>query len=187
VSVPTVVFSELLAEHGLPHYLKIDIEGNDRFCVEALRGSKVPQFISVESECTGDTTVLSDEEAIAMLDLLREVGYQRFKLVKQGGWVPNGPNGAANFYRQLVQSFAQGHLSKIGLSKIAGRFTTQGKIAAESGFALRYGSSGPWGEDVRCDWMTYDQAKTLYLSKRHSYFSKSRALYSFWYDWHAAC
>jgi FkbM family methyltransferase len=55
ISVPTVSFAQLLAEHGIPNYLKIDIEGSDRLCVEALRGAKLPKYISAE-----DCGVLSD-------------------------------------------------------------------------------------------------------------------------------
>ncbi len=187
VSVSTVPFSQLLAEHGVPHYLKIDIEGNDRLCVDALSSCKIPKYISVEAECVGDSAVLSDETSVTMLELLREVGYRKFKLVKQVGWIPIGTNGAANLYRRLVQSVARGRLRVGGLSRIAERLTVQGRIAASSGFVLSSGSSGPWGDDIAGGWMTHEKAKSLYLRTRHSYFSKERALYSFWYDWHATC
>jgi FkbM family methyltransferase len=42
VSVSVVPFSQLLAKHGVPYYLKIDIEGNDRLCVDALRVARFP-------------------------------------------------------------------------------------------------------------------------------------------------
>ena len=187
VSVSTVSFKQVLAEHGVPDYLKIDIEGNDRLCVDALRGSTIPRYISVEAECVGDSTVLSDEMSVAMLELLRDVGYRKFKLVNQVGWIPIGFNGTANLCRRLVQSVACGRLRVAGLSRIAERFTIQGRIAATSGFVLTFGSSGPWGDDITGDWMTYDEAKSLYLRTRHSHFSQKRALCAFWYDWHATC
>ena len=87
VPVPVVPFAQLLAAYGTPHYLKIDIEGNDRLCVDALRGMALPKYISVESECVGDSTVLSDQEAMAVLNSLRDVGYKRFKLIKQNTWI----------------------------------------------------------------------------------------------------
>jgi FkbM family methyltransferase len=185
VSVSTVPFSELLAEHGTPHYLKIDIEGNDRLCVDALRGGKVPKYISVESECVGDADEPSDEMSLTMLELLREVGYRKFKLVKQLGWIPIEPNGAVNLYRRFIRSAARGRLRAAGLSRIAERLTVEGRIAASSGFVLSSGSSGPWGDDIPGEWMTYEKAKSVYLRARHAYFSKDRARYSFWCDWHA--
>src|SRR5262249_15891234 len=71
VSVSAVPFSQLLAQYGVPHYLKIDIQGNERLCVDALKGTRLPKYISVATENVGDATVLSDEEAVAGLDLLR--------------------------------------------------------------------------------------------------------------------
>ena len=37
VSVAAVDFVDCLRTHGVPHYMKIDIEGSDRFCLESLR------------------------------------------------------------------------------------------------------------------------------------------------------
>jgi FkbM family methyltransferase len=183
VSVSTVPFSRLLAEYGVPHYLKIDIEGNDRLCIDALRGSEIPKYISVESECVGDTTVLGDKEALAILELLRDVGYRQFKLVNQRGWTPVRSNVAALRMR-LVTRAAQGRLRVPGLSGIADRFTDSARIAA-LGFAFVEGSSGPWGEDIAGGWMTFEKARSVYLRTRRSFFSQERPLYAFWYDWHA--
>ncbi len=183
LSVPTVPFSQLLAEHGVPHYLKIDIEGNDRLCVDALRGTKIPKYISVESECVGDTAVLSDEEAVAMLELLRDVGYKRFKLVNQRGLTPVRTNGAA-FFMRLVNSAAHGRLRATGFSEIAVKFTDSERIK-KIGFPFSLGSSGPWGDDIPGSWMAFEKAKSTYLRLRRSFFLKSNRLYSFWYDWHA--
>jgi FkbM family methyltransferase len=185
VPVSIAPFSQILAEHGVPHYLKIDIEGNDKLCVEALRGTRLPRYISVESECVGDSALLSDEEAIAMLVLLRDVGYQRFKLVNQGGgWNSVRSNAAARFCMRLVTSAAQGRLQVRGLSDIADRFTDSARIAA-LGFVFSPGSSGPWGDDIPGGWMKFEKARSTYLRERRSIFSRGRALYSFWYDWHA--
>jgi FkbM family methyltransferase len=184
VPVPVVPFSELLAEYGVPYYLKIDIEGNDRICVDALKGDRLPQYISVESECVGDSEVLSDERATAMLELLREIGYRRFKLVNQRGWLPVRPAGAARFCTRLITSAARGRFRAPGLSRIAERFTDPARIAS-FGFPFSFGCTGPWGEDIPGGWMTFAQAKAAYLSERHSFFSRGQALYQFWYDWHA--
>jgi FkbM family methyltransferase len=42
VHVPTVHLRDLLAKHGVPHYLKIDIEGYDGRCLEALEPDRLP-------------------------------------------------------------------------------------------------------------------------------------------------
>jgi FkbM family methyltransferase len=185
VPVPTVPFLKLLAEHGIPHYLKIDIEGNDRLCVEALRGTELPRYISMEAECLGGSQVLSEDQAAATLELLREIGYRQFKLVNQNGWIPVGPNRAAYFVRHLVQSAARGRLRMRGLSKIAYRLSVPGRIAAASGFVLGHGSSGPWGDEISGDWMSFEKAKSVYLRARNLHFRRRVSPFSFWYDWHA--
>ncbi|MBV9743568.1 MAG: FkbM family methyltransferase [Acidobacteriia bacterium] len=183
VPVPIVPFSDLLDEYGTPHYLKIDIEGNDRLCVEALKGKNLPKYISVEAECARETEVLSDEQAVAILELLRDVGYRRFKLVNQNGWGPVQPT-AARFRARLIHSAARGRLRKLGLSRIAQKFV-QAPITS-LGFPFAGGSSsGPWGDDIPSVWMTFTQARSIYLKTRHAYFSRPELLYSFWYDWHA--
>jgi FkbM family methyltransferase len=185
VPVPTVPFLQLLAEHGMPNYLKIDIEGNDRVCVDALRGRELPRYISMEAECFVDGRVVSDLQATANLELLREIGYRRFKLVNQNGWIPVGPNRAAYFVRHLFQSAARGRLRVRGLSRIAYRFTVPGRIAAASGFVLNPGSSGPWGDEISGDWMSFEKAKSVYLQARQLHYRRRVSPFSFWHDWHA--
>lgn len=83
VEVPCVPLWTLLLEHGLPHYLKIDIEGADRLVLEQLRAwDRPPPFISVE------------EYGVQALHDLRAAGYSGFQLFPQAdkGWaVPPDP------------------------------------------------------------------------------------------------
>jgi FkbM family methyltransferase len=172
ISVPTMPFSDLLAEYGVPHYLKVDIEGNDKLCVDALKGGTLPRYISVEMDGPG-----------MILELLGDIGYRRFKLVKQEGWYPARPR-AAHFCARLIASAAYGRLRLPGLSRIAQKFTDKARIAS-LGFAFAPGSSGPWGDDIPGRWMSFREAQSTYLRERHSHFSRNVAAYSFWYDWHA--
>jgi FkbM family methyltransferase len=169
ISVPTAPFSELLAQYGVPYYLKIDIEGNDKLCVEALKGGMPPKYISAESEGTE-----------AILELLRDVGYKRFKLVDQYGLCPIRPR-AARFRARLIASLAHGRLRAIGLSRIAQKLTDEARIAS-LGFSFSPGCSGPWGDDIPGGWMKFQEAKDTYLKKRNSL---GVAANSFWCDWHA--
>jgi len=183
VSVATEPFARILQRHGIPHYLKIDIEGNDSLCVEALRGITLPTYISVESECVGDSAVLSDDDATAMLVTLRDVGYRRFKLVNQwSGWTAVRSNGAAQLGLRLARKVAR--LKIRGVSAIADRFTDSRKTAA-LGYEFSFGSSGPWGEDVPGGWMSFEKARATYLRERRAFVAKGHSSYSFWYDWHA--
>jgi FkbM family methyltransferase len=80
IDVPVVDFSECLAKFGIPHYLKIDIEGMDTVCLTALRHfANKPDYVSIESNKK------SFEKLIEELDLLVELGYSKFKAVQQDG------------------------------------------------------------------------------------------------------
>jgi FkbM family methyltransferase len=71
--VATISLADLIAEHGTPDYLKVDIEGADRFAVLAIERARRPQFLSFE---VGDDF----EELLAHA---AQVGYTRFKLIGQ--------------------------------------------------------------------------------------------------------
>jgi FkbM family methyltransferase len=78
IAVPAVDFAACLSEHGVPHYLKVDIEGADRLCLEALRDlPERPPYLSIEAEQEDPAA------ARAELDLLEELGYHEFKAVCQ--------------------------------------------------------------------------------------------------------
>jgi FkbM family methyltransferase len=78
ITVPCTTLDKIVAGHPTPHYIKIDVEGHDPDCVEALgRLPEVPQFVSFEADLT-DTA-----EVHRLLDLLESYGYRRFKLVNQ--------------------------------------------------------------------------------------------------------
>jgi FkbM family methyltransferase len=79
VTLPTIDFADALEEHGVPHYLKIDIEGGDLVCLRCLVAlDSVPKFVSIESN-QSDWAGL-----VAEFDLLESLGYDRFAVVQQG-------------------------------------------------------------------------------------------------------
>ena len=76
--VPCVTFSSVLETHGTPYYLKIDIEGADLLCLEAMLGrADRPRFVSIESSLT------SFEGVFGELSHLWVLGYRGFKIVDQ--------------------------------------------------------------------------------------------------------
>jgi FkbM family methyltransferase len=80
IEVAVVNFKEAIQQFGVPYYMKIDIEGSDLVCLEALRGfSEKPDYVSIESEMAqfGD---LEKE-----ISLLEELGYTDFLAVQQEG------------------------------------------------------------------------------------------------------
>jgi hypothetical protein len=78
IEIPAIDFSEIIRTHGMPYFLKIDIEGCDMICVEALKDfAQRPAYLSMESEKTGFDKVCLE------LDVLETLGYQSFKAVEQ--------------------------------------------------------------------------------------------------------
>lgn len=77
VEVPVVDFATEIARHGVPHYAKIDIEGADRVCLDALDLGRAPRFVSIESDKTSLRAV-EDE-----LDRLAALGYTGFHAARQ--------------------------------------------------------------------------------------------------------
>ncbi len=82
VDVPTVPFGEVLAETGVPYYLKIDIEGYDMLCVRALADfADRPAYLSVESNVTANHAPL--RLVLDELRTMRRLGYDSFSYVDQ--------------------------------------------------------------------------------------------------------
>jgi FkbM family methyltransferase len=78
ITVKSSTFENILQKFGIPYYLKIDIEGADLLCVEALRHfDSKPQFLSIESAKTSWNNLLEE------FKLLKELGYQKFKVISQ--------------------------------------------------------------------------------------------------------
>ena len=73
VSVPGTTIQALFARYGIPHYLKVDIEGADRWCVLALTSEQHPRYLSFE--------VRSDFEEL--LHHAESVGFRRYKIINQ--------------------------------------------------------------------------------------------------------
>lgn len=70
--VLTTDWRELVARHGVPHYLKIDVEGHELAFLRGMQGAPVlPPFISIKFH------------EFATVEMLRALGYLRFQLVDQ--------------------------------------------------------------------------------------------------------
>jgi FkbM family methyltransferase len=78
IEVPILDIDAIFKITGIPHYLKLDIEGGEYVVLNALlEFSSVPNYISVESEKVSFNKLLSE------LKILKALGYNRFKAVQQ--------------------------------------------------------------------------------------------------------
>jgi FkbM family methyltransferase len=187
IDVPSVTFDSLLAEHGVPHYLKVDIEGNDHLCLAALRAPELPVFVSVEAGA----------ETVPWLAGLRDLGYSAFKCISQSTLLPLEVPPAREQRR-----FDRAHWIADGDDWLAGtvrRLTPWRwlKPALEGprvrpGWRFPMGSSGAFGEDTPGRWLSYEEICRAYAdyAERHrrrepSPFWDQTHDYSFWADFHA--
>ena len=79
IDINPVNFKESLNKFGVPYYLKIDIEGMDLVCCEALLSfNDKPSYISIESEKVNFESLKKE------FNLLDELGYDSYKIIQQG-------------------------------------------------------------------------------------------------------
>jgi FkbM family methyltransferase len=72
IEVDAIPFDDVLAEYGVPYYLKVDIEGAEIHVIESLhRTAGRPRFLSVEAG------------QFAIAAHLYVLGYRQFKLIQQ--------------------------------------------------------------------------------------------------------
>jgi len=84
VTVPSIEFTSLVAKHGVPYYMKIDIEGADHLCLHGIaKIPSLPKYVSFESE------VPAPFEFVSNIRQLASLGYGGFKIVDQS-LVPAG-------------------------------------------------------------------------------------------------
>jgi FkbM family methyltransferase len=121
IRVPVIDLAGSLDDYGVPHYMKIDIEGADIACLEALAEiGEVPPYLSMESDVDSFNNVQHE------IDLLKRLGYTAFQIINQkdvarntastshfeyggsgdfGEWLPEGnwmsPEAAERKYREL--------------------------------------------------------------------------------------
>jgi FkbM family methyltransferase len=157
-------FGQVLNEHGLPRYCKIDIEGSEPACLDALSCDYRPSFISVE---------LTDHPS---LERLADMGYDRFKVIDQYRF----STATSTFYRlksATSRPRARALLERLNADLLARR--------RDGDWRFGIGSSGPLPERTRGRWLSYRAARQLteFLVSRQR--SGVLALHE-WFDLHAS-
>lgn len=183
VSIRTRRFSSILREYGVPHYLKIDIEGKDRQCLEELAAvvpTALPEFVSWENEAEG----------FEPLEIVHGLGYTRFKLIDQSTYEAVSKRfSLTNFVDAVAwRIIRQFRLARSRhLYSWCSRFTHRGRLEARFGRRFPMGAAGVWGDDLPGRWMTISEARMTWTTANAAHAAKSgSAPNSFWCDWHAA-
>jgi FkbM family methyltransferase len=181
IMVMSRTLRSLINEFGLPFFCKIDIEGCDQSAIESLTENMCPPFVSVE--LSGISLYALQNETTKLfsnLDVLSNLGYQRFRLVDQATILTLSDE---SFYRKnlripqriknrLLRMFSRDYrslfLSKFHLDRSA-------EISGYPGFVFS------------SDWVGYEEMKKRIQFHFYEYYSvTSSTAFIFWVDLHAA-
>ncbi len=124
-AVRTIRFGQLLEQHGMPHFLKVDIEGNDRLCLEGLAEFEGRPVVSVE---------MSHEDGDVDINLLSDLGYRAFKCVRQN-----------DFFEVLPENIER----QLSVRRVLSRLGRAGGLLRRSGLGDREFRVGPFPGEAR--------------------------------------
>lgn len=180
IKVKTKSIAQIIKEKGLPYYMKIDIEGNDITCLQSLQHyHQKPKYISVEVN------------GIGLILKLHELGYQRFKIIDQESLLPfelpaikeyKAFNRHKSF--KLSRNFFVRATRKL-FGKYIHRYY-ENQYRHFFNYDHPYGSSGPFGDNLPRNWLSFEEALHVYLHYKHLHqHSKWNLGYNYWIDIHA--
>ena len=159
VDVDCVTLDTLLKKHGVPYYLKLDVEGAEPYCLTSLQSMGLPEYISVEAE------------SLEYLLLLWQLGYRQFKIVDQMRHNSRLPD----FTNERVFS---------RLAKRMCGYADRLKNRA-SRVAFPRGCSGPFGEDTSGGWQAVEEVAYNWLHLHFGRRNRGSLSPDSWYDFHA--
>lgn len=80
IEVEVINFASILQEHGVPYFMKIDIEGCDMHCLDSLeKFQERPDYVSIESDKISFANIKSE------IATFMRLGYNCFQAVEQSG------------------------------------------------------------------------------------------------------
>ncbi|MBL7741730.1 MAG: FkbM family methyltransferase [Chitinophagaceae bacterium] len=160
IEVPCIKTESLFRDYGIPYYMKVDIEGYDYLSLNDIPDSgEKPSYVSCEAT------------NISLLDTLKTKGYTRFKLINQ-----------ANSFRPLNEKL-EGKQYYILYRKM--KHAVKHKLRHIIKEKYMGGSSGPFGEDTKGEWKTYDEIRHAYIDFNQGDLNIP-VNYISWCDFHAA-
>lgn len=179
ILVRCIPLSRVMAEHGVPHYMKVDIEGYDYLCVRALDPKNLPQYISVELDREHD-----------LVAELHQLGYKQFKILNQLTFTGSMPiaqdeiglrllrkaSSKMPLLRSLLRSKAvSSRLRRVDFDSFLDRFE----------YPFPEGSSGPFAEETSGHWYSPQEISQRIDAIKRKLTSGQIAVGSVWFDIHA--
>jgi FkbM family methyltransferase len=176
MEVRCITLRQLIDSHGVPFYLKLDIEGMDEAALGSLDRSTTPNYLSAE---------LSRSSKI--IEHLHSIGYRHFKLINGAFHTTSMPIFRDEIGWRLLRKASR----RIPLLHHAMRrlpHKARPKMEWDSPFSVdgeAFGpnTTGPFGEKTHGGWITHTEARKL-LDKIGEV--ESLADGALWWDLHAA-
>lgn len=178
IEVDAINFANAIQEHGVPHYMKIDIEGSDMVCIEALRKFRErPDYISVESDKTSFMNIRRE------IDALNDLGYAHFQAVEQSQLhLSQSPPHPSREGKYAAQQFEQGSSGLFG-SELDDNWKSKNAILRQY-LAIRLGYFLLGDDGIMNQWKIRG-AERLRWRTRHYLSRITKADVPGWYDTHA--
>ena len=183
IEVQCVRLPNLIQKHGMPFYMKIDIEGNDAVCLRQMSAPQTPAYVSVEAY---------GEESVR--DLMN-LGYTQFKVIDQISFctLEHPPTAAYAAYWSLKRFWEKSLHDKTAygsrfFGKIGGRFLAEGvmgRYRRRGGFEFVAGSSGPFGESTSGRWRSGEVAMDAIRRFEQWHATTGESPEKRWFDVHA--
>ena len=178
IEVDAVDFAGVIQEHGVPHFMKIDIEGCDMVCINALRSfSERPDYVSIESDKTSFANIKRE------IDALTDLSYDSFQAVEQSA-IPlsQSPPYPPTEGEYVPQRFALGSSGLFG-SELGDRWKSKHEILRQYR-AVRLGYHLLGDDGIMNQWK-FRGAWRLQRLTRSLLSSFTKAAVPGWYDTHA--
>lgn len=165
VEIPCFTLSDLISQHGMPWYLKIDVEGADHAIIHSMK--EFPQFFSCELGHASDT-----------LEQLKAFGYRKFMLLNQTTFTDSLP---------ILSDDPARVLRKVSvLCPPLKNLIHVKRTFWDKPYNWKFGgySTGPTPDKVRGQWLPYEPIRS-HIERTFARYSNLGIENEFWYDLHA--
>jgi len=178
VEVDVINCVDAMQENGVPHFLKIDIEGADMVCLKALRHfQERPDYVSIESDKTSYANIKHE------IDTLVSLGYDSFQAVEQSAiHLSQSPPNPSREGQYVAQRFEFGCSGLFG-SELNDEWKSKKQILRQyRAILLGYYLLGDDG--ILNRWTVLGSGKLQSVARRFCRFLTKAAVPG-WYDTHA--
>jgi FkbM family methyltransferase len=179
LKIPCVTTQQLIAEHGKPFFMKVDIEGADLQALHSITPATAPPYVSLEVNCFDP-----------ILERLIGLGYSAFKFVNGETYWPSPPIFDHQIGWRLLRRIGRdAPFIRNGISRLPQRLRPNSEYDppgkhSPAGYPFGPHSSGPFGEQAAGSWLTRAAALRWFGVLKNNY-RRAAQENSLWWDVHA--